>query len=63
MALTNEHRCFQFSSKFKLQGKNNKEKNKIIEDAKAITKSGVFAIVLECIVESLAKKLLKSQKL
>lgn len=52
----------QFSSKFKLQGKNNKEKNKIIEDAKAITKSGVFAIVLECIVESLAKKITKVTK-
>ena len=35
------------------------QRKKIFDDAKAISKSGVFAIVLECIVEDLAKKITK----
>ena len=36
------------------------QKKKIFEDAIAISNSGVFAIVIECVVESLAKKITKS---
>ena len=36
------------------------KKKKILEDAKAVSNSGVFAIVVECVVESLAKKITKS---
>jgi len=45
----------QYSDKFKLMGRNNFQKKKILEDAKAISDSGVFAIVIECVVEDLAK--------
>ena len=37
-------------------GKNTIQKKKIIEDAILLSQSGVFAIVIECVVESLAKK-------
>ena len=47
----------QTSSNFKVRGKNFAQRKKIFDDAKAISKSGVFAIVLECIVEDLAKKI------
>ncbi len=50
----------QYVSKFTLQGKNKNQKKNILEDAKIISKSGVFAIVIECVVESLAKKITKS---
>ena len=36
------------------------KKKNILEDAQTISKSGVFAIVIECVVESLAKKITKS---
>ena len=49
----------QTSSNFKVRGKNFAQRKKIFNDAKAISKSGVFAIVLECIVEDLAKKITK----
>ena len=47
----------QYSSKFKLKGKTFSEKETILEDAIALSKEGVFAIVIECVVESLAKKI------
>ena len=47
----------QYSSNFKLKGKNFIQKKKILEDAVALSNSGVFAIVIECVVESLAKKI------
>ena len=47
----------QSSSSFKLKGKSLAEKKKILEDALALSESGVFAIVIECVVESLAKKI------
>jgi len=47
----------QFSTKFKLKGKNFNQKKSIFEDAKAVSNAGVFAIVVECVVESLAKKI------
>ena len=50
----------QSSTKFKLKGKNFSQRQKILEDAIAISNSGVFAIVIECVVESLARKITKS---
>ena len=50
----------QTSTNFKTRGKNFAQKKKIFEDAIAISNSGVFAIVIECVVESLAKKITKS---
>ena len=50
----------QTSINFKAKGKNFSQKKKIFEDAKAISKSGVFAIVMECVVESLAKDITKN---
>jgi len=50
----------QSSTKFKLKGKNFGERIKILEDAVALSNSGVFAIVIECVVESLAKKITKT---
>ena len=47
----------QTSTSYKVKGKNVIQKKKILEDAMAISNSGVFAIVLECIVEDLAKKI------
>ena len=41
--------------KFSFKGKNKTEKNKILNDAKALSSSGVFSIVLECVEKSLAK--------
>ena len=50
----------QSSKIFRLQGKSSKQKKKIFEDALILSKSGVFAIVIECVVESLAKKITNS---
>tara|TARA_B100000029_G_scaffold6854_1_gene7296 strand:+ start:3222 stop:4004 length:783 start_codon:yes stop_codon:yes gene_type:complete len=47
----------QYSEKFKLKGKNLKERKKILDDAMVLSNSGVFAIVIECVVEDLAKKI------
>ena len=49
----------QSSSSFKLQGKKKYQKKKILEDAMILSNSGVFAIVIECVVENLAKKITK----
>ena len=46
----------QSSKVFKLKGKNLIQKKRILQDAIALSNSGVFAIVVECVVESLAKK-------
>ena len=43
--------------KFRFKGKNKIEKNKILNDAKMLSSSGVFSIVLECVEKSLAKKI------
>ena len=50
----------QSSKVFKLKGKNLIQKKQILQDAKALSNSGVFAIVIECVVESLAKKITDS---
>jgi len=48
--------------KFKYKGRNKLERNKILNDAKSLSSSGVFSIVLECIESSLAKIITKSVK-
>lgn len=40
---------------FKVQGKTEETARKLIEDAKAVEQAGAFAVVLECVPESLAK--------
>ena len=47
----------QSSNVFKLKGRNLIQKKQILQDAVALSNSGVFAIVVECVVESLAKKI------
>ena len=48
--------------KFIFKGKNKTESNIILNDAKALSSSGVFSIVLECVEKSLAKKITNSVK-
>tara|TARA_Y100000590_G_scaffold372209_1_gene435121 strand:+ start:718 stop:1497 length:780 start_codon:yes stop_codon:yes gene_type:complete len=50
----------QTSSNYKVKGKNFIQKKQILNDAISISNSGVFAIVLECVVEELAKIVTKS---
>ena len=50
----------QTSANFKVKGKSSSQKKRILEDAIAVANSGVFAIIVECVVESLAKKITKS---
>ena len=49
----------QTATNFKVKGKNLSQKKQILEDAVAVSNSGVFAIIVECVVESLAKKITK----
>ena len=49
----------QTSTNFKAKGKNFFQRNQIFDDATAISDAGAFAIVLECVVENLAKKITK----
>tara|TARA_Y100000590_G_scaffold460128_1_gene618751 strand:+ start:26 stop:805 length:780 start_codon:yes stop_codon:yes gene_type:complete len=49
----------QSSTNFKPKGKSFSQKNKILKDALSISNSGVFAMVLECVVKDLAKKITK----
>ena len=53
----------QTSSKFKVKGKKNIENKKIFKDALAISNSGAFAIVVECVIETLAKKITENIKI
>ena len=50
----------QISINFKVKGKKFAQKEQIFNDARAISKSGVFAMVIECVVEDLAKKITRS---
>ena len=50
----------QTSTNFKVKGRKFAQRKQILNDAITISNSGVFAIVLECIVEDLAKKITKS---
>jgi len=49
----------QYTKNFKTRGKGKRERKKILNDAISITKAGVFAIVIECVVENLAKEITK----
>ena len=48
--------------KFRYKGRNKLERSKILNDAKSLSSSGVFSIVLECVESSLAKIITKSVK-
>jgi len=50
----------QTSMNFKVKGKDSIQQKRILDDAKIISSSGVFAIIIECVVENLAKKITKS---
>ena len=52
----------QTAKNFKIKGKNNLERKRILEDAIELSNAGVFAIVIECVVESLAKNITNSIK-
>lgn len=45
---------------YKVQGKSLEAAQKLINDAKAVTEAGAFAITLECVPEALAKKITES---
>ena len=45
---------------YKVQGKSLRDAQKIIEDAKAVSDAGAFAVTLECVPEALAKKITES---
>jgi len=47
----------QSSKKFKFKGKNYTQRKKIFDDATAVANAGAFAIVVECVVEDLAKEI------
>ena len=53
----------QSSKKYKLKGKRISEYKKILEDALSISKAGAFSIVLECVVEKLAKQITNTIKI
>ncbi|WP_448378546.1 3-methyl-2-oxobutanoate hydroxymethyltransferase [Fervidobacterium sp.] len=44
----------------RVQGKTNESKEKLLRDAKALEKAGCFAIVLELVVENVAKEITES---
>ena len=50
----------QSSNNFKVKGKSFIQRKNIFDDAQSISKSGAFAVVLECIVEDLSKKITNS---
>lgn len=50
----------QTSVNLKIKGKNFVQEKQILEDAKAVSNSGAFAIIIECVVEKLAKKITKN---
>ena len=50
----------QTSSDFRVKGKNNAQRKHILEDAIAVSNSGVFALIVECVVEDLARKITKN---
>ena len=50
----------QTAINFKVKGRNWVQKEKILEDAKAVSNSGAFAIIIECVIENLAKLITKN---
>ena len=53
----------QFKKKFKVEGKNKKESDKLIKEAMLIEKAGAFSIVLECVDPQTAKKITNKLKI
>ena len=53
----------QFKKKFKISGKKESDKKKLINEAKNIEKAGAFSIVLECVSEKVAKDITKILKI
>ncbi|MFC2149464.1 3-methyl-2-oxobutanoate hydroxymethyltransferase [Candidatus Auribacterota bacterium] len=47
---------------FKIQGKDRASAQKVINDAKALEKAGVFAMVVECVPTELAREITKTVK-
>ena len=47
------------NGKYKVYGKSNYQKKQIMKDLKLLEDSGVFLIVLECIIEKLAQKIIR----
>ncbi|MBI2252762.1 MAG: 3-methyl-2-oxobutanoate hydroxymethyltransferase [Armatimonadetes bacterium] len=45
---------------YKIQGKNQKEAQKIIDEAKILEESGIFSLILECVPRELAKTIAES---
>jgi 3-methyl-2-oxobutanoate hydroxymethyltransferase len=52
----------QFADKYQVKGKEKEEAEKIFQDALAVDNLGVFSIVLECIPQSLAKRITETVK-
>ena len=50
----------QTSANYNVKGRDFDQQKKVLEDAEAISSSGVFSIIIECVVESLAKIITKS---
>ena len=50
----------QTSSNFRVIGKDYIERKRILKDALAISNSGAFGIIIECVVKSLAKKITRN---
>jgi len=50
----------QTASNFKVKGRSYSQKKQILEDAIAVSNSGVFSIIVECVIENLAKKITKA---
>jgi len=53
----------QYYKKFKVQGTQEKDRLKLIDQAKNNEKAGAFGIVLECVSGSIAKEITKSVKI
>jgi len=53
----------QYYKKFKVRGLLEKDRLKLIDEAKKNEKAGVFSIVIECITSQLAKKITQSLKI
>jgi len=47
----------QSTNNFRVKGKEFAEQKKIFDDAITISKTGIFAIIIECVVEALAKSI------
>ena len=50
----------QTSKSYKVKGKKEIEKEKIYKDALSVAKAGALAVIIECVVEDLAKKITKN---